>query len=60
VIDQVNERLSHFENVRFLDLGPKLLNPDGSLDAFMQPDHLHLSPAGYRVWADELSPLLRR
>lgn len=45
-------------NVRFLDLGPKFLAADGSIPRAIMPDQLHLSPAGYRIWADAMQPLL--
>lgn len=58
-IKQVNERLSKIPNVRFLDLGSLFLKPDGSIDAALMPDFLHLSEAGYRVWADAVREPLR-
>lgn len=51
-------RLDDGVNVRFLDVGPKFLAPDGSIPAEIMPDQLHLSPAGYRIWADAMQPLL--
>lgn len=35
-----------------LDLGPKFLNPDGSIPLELMADSLHLTPKGYAVWAD--------
>jgi lysophospholipase L1-like esterase len=48
---------SHFKyqgKVTFLDIGPKLLAPDGSLPAAVMPDGVHPSEAGYSIWADAL------
>lgn len=44
---------------RFVDLTSTLRNPDGSfrLELF-QPDHLHLTPAGYAAWTKVLRPVL--
>ena len=51
-------KLDDGNHVRFLDLGPKFLAPDGSIPREIMPDQLHLSPAGYRLWADAMQPLL--
>jgi beta-glucosidase len=45
--------------VRFLDIGAKLGNPDGSLSKDVMPDFLHLSEKGYQIWADAMAPLLK-
>ncbi len=60
MIRQINSRLATLPGVTFLDFGPKLLNPDGSFNESLQPDHLHLSPAGYQIWADTMGPVLDR
>lgn len=49
-----NAGLSKIAGVTFIDLSRLLLNPDGSFNESLQPDHLHPSPAGYRVWADAI------
>lgn len=46
--------------VRFVDLGDRLIDPDGSIPTSLMPDGLHLSAAGYKVWADALMPAIRR
>lgn len=51
-------KLDDGENVRFFDLGPKFLAPDGSIPRAVMPDQLHLSPAGYQLWAEGMQPLL--
>jgi len=61
-IKSVNEqivKLDDRKNVRFLDLGAKLSNPDGSLSKEVMPDFLHLSEKGYQIWADAMAPLLK-
>lgn len=58
---QVNETISKLDDgksVRFLDIGPKFLGPDGTLTKEIMPDLLHLSPKGYQIWADAIDPLL--
>jgi len=44
------------KTVLFHDYGPRLLGADGKLSAQLQPDFLHLSEQGYRIWADALRP----
>ncbi len=65
-ITQVNQALRLLddgERVHFLDFGHVFLDPDGSIPERLMPDALHLSPEGYRLWAeameDELAALLR-
>jgi lysophospholipase L1-like esterase len=42
------------KRVRFLDIGPKFLEPDGTLSPGVMPDLLHPSEKGYRIWADAI------
>jgi lysophospholipase L1-like esterase len=51
-------RLDDGKSVHYLDIGAKFLEPDGTLTKKIMPDFLHLSPAGYKIWADALQPLL--
>lgn len=37
--------------VHYLDIGPKFLTADGTLEKEVMPDYLHLSPKGYEIWA---------
>ncbi len=37
--------------VRFLDIGPKFLAPDGTLPGEIMPDFLHPGEKGYEIWA---------
>ncbi len=52
-IATINALLNTFndDNVRFLDLGQRLLTEEGSLPKSLMPDYLHLSTAGYRILA---------
>jgi beta-glucosidase len=60
-IDVVNTALAQLEDgdhVRFLDIGPKLMTADGQITRTVMPDQLHLSAAGYQIWAEFMAPLL--
>jgi len=58
VVNGIIARLGDGENVHFLDIGDRFLQPDGSLSREIMPDYLHLSSAGYRIWADAIGPKL--
>jgi lysophospholipase L1-like esterase len=44
------------KHVRYLDIGKKFMEPDGSISREIMPDYLHLSPEGYQRWADAVKP----
>jgi beta-glucosidase len=50
--------LADGQRVRLLDIGPALTQPDGTLSRDLLPDFLHLSPAGYDIWARRLDATL--
>lgn len=61
VITATNAGLAKLEDgqrVRFLDLGERFLNPDGTVSRLVMPDGLHLNLAGYQRWAEALQPRL--
>lgn len=60
-IKQVNAIISKLDgknNVSYLDIGEKFVQGKDALDAAIMPDFLHLSPAGYQIWADAITPKL--
>jgi lysophospholipase L1-like esterase len=44
------------DEVIYLDLKDRLLQPDGSINKKLFTDGTHLSPEGYRVWAQSIQP----
>lgn len=61
LIAEINERYKRLADERgynFVDIGPRLLEQDGTLSAETAPDFCHLSESGYRIWADAIRPLL--
>jgi len=52
--------LADNENVFFVDLADKLLEKDGSISKKIMPDFLHLTPAGYTIWAEAIKPYAER
>jgi lysophospholipase L1-like esterase len=60
-IKDVNQRIAKLDdgkNVKYLDIGDKFLESDGSLSKDIMPDYLHLSKKGYQIWADAIGPTL--
>lgn len=61
-ICQINQVLTKLagERVVVLDFGHRFVDELGVISPELMPDYLHLSPAGYAIWADEILPTLRR
>lgn len=51
-------KLDDGKNVQYVDLTPKFLDAVGVLSPEISPDGVHLSPAGYAVWGEQLKPIL--
>jgi lysophospholipase L1-like esterase len=53
-IKDVNAAIAKLDDgkfIRFLDIGPKLLTPDGTVTKEIMPDLLHPNEKGYEIWA---------
>ncbi|CAI6082745.1 GDSL-type esterase/lipase family protein [Cohnella sp. JJ-181] len=60
-IAEINARYAAIAQERgytYVDIGPQLLEADGTLSQETAPDYCHLSERGYRHWAEALRPLL--
>ncbi|MGQ0595614.1 MAG: GDSL-type esterase/lipase family protein [Gammaproteobacteria bacterium] len=53
-------RLHDGRRVFYLDIGQRFVRGDGTIGTDIMPDLLHLSPAGYRIWAEAIEPTVRR
>jgi lysophospholipase L1-like esterase len=51
-------KLDDGKTVKYLDIGARFLETDGTLSREIMPDLLHLSTRGYRIWADAIEPTL--
>jgi lysophospholipase L1-like esterase len=59
-IDAINERyasLADGRRVRYLNINHNLAKADGAPREGVTVDGLHLSVAGYQVWADAIKPM---
>ena len=53
-VNQALAKLADGKKIEFLDIGPQLIEADGSIAKTIMPDYLHLSEKGYQIWADAL------
>lgn len=58
-INQMLAKKTWSEQVKLIDLDSIFIRDDGTIDKAIMPDFLHLSPAGYEIWAEQLAPHLR-
>jgi lysophospholipase L1-like esterase len=58
VINTALAKLDDGSKVKFLDIGPKFLEADGTLPRSIMPDLLHPNERGYQIWADAMNPTL--
>lgn len=59
---QVNEALAKLDdgkNIFYIDIGPQLIEKDGSISAGMMHDYLHPGEAGYVIWANAIEPKVK-
>ena len=57
LINEINKQLEVFareNNIDLLDIGPKMLAPDGTLPKEIANDFCHPTEKGYQIWADEI------
>jgi lysophospholipase L1-like esterase len=62
-IDEINQTIAKLHDgrhVRFLDIGARFLEPDGTLTKDIMPDFLHPSQRGYEIWAAAIREPLAR
>lgn len=57
-INAIIKKLDDDKNVCYLDIKDAFIGDDGLLHKELMPDFLHLSPKGYRHWAEAMEPTL--
>lgn len=57
-VNEIIKSLDDGNRVSYVDIGPKLLQPDGTLSIEMAPDYLHPAAQGYTIWADAIQPFI--
>ena len=60
-LKEINAQLAKLDDgkmVKFLDIGDKFLETDGTLSKEIMPDLLHPNEKGYQIWADAVESTL--
>lgn len=61
-INEINKLLAaefgEIRGVTLVDIGPRLLEPDGTISREIMSDFCHPTEKGYKVWGEALAPLL--
>jgi lysophospholipase L1-like esterase len=57
-INRLLAEVGQAPDITFLDLGPKLLQPDGTISREIMADFCHPTEKGYQIWGEALAPLL--
>jgi lysophospholipase L1-like esterase len=62
-IKNINKMVSKLNDegktVKYLDIGGKFVEKDGTISKEVMPDFLHLSKKGYEIWADAIDKPLK-
>lgn len=60
---EVNQALAKLDDgkmVEYVDIGSRLIEPDGTIAPTMMRDALHPGERGYQIWAETLEPKLNK
>ncbi|HEY1661370.1 MAG TPA: GDSL-type esterase/lipase family protein [Verrucomicrobiae bacterium] len=60
---QVNEALARLDDgshIFYYDIGPQMIENDGSISRAMMPDYLHPRQMGYEIWAAAMEPKIKQ
>lgn len=52
--NQLARQVADGSSVHYLDIGEAFLNDDGTISKEIMPDFLHLTLAGYEIWAESI------
>lgn len=61
LINEINRQLEVFageQKIQLINIGPKMLAPDGTLTKEIAGDFCHPTEKGYQIWADAICPLI--
>ncbi len=58
--NEIISKLADGKTVFYLDIGPKFLNADGTLDKEILPDLVHPNAKGYEIWAAAIEPTVAK
>jgi lysophospholipase L1-like esterase len=55
-INSIIAKLDDGQTIKYLDIGDKFLEADGTLPKTIMPDALHPNAKGYEIWAEAIGP----
>ena len=55
---KIASRIADKKKIYYLDIGEEFLERDGSISKEVMHDYLHLTPKGYKIWAEAIEPKL--
>jgi len=58
-INKIIAKLDNSKNVTYLDIGEKFMK-NGQIPGEIMYDYLHLTEEGYQIWADAITPTLKK
>ena len=58
-VNAIIAKLDDGRSVRYMDIGGKFLQPDGSISTEIMADALHPTAKGYEIWGQAVMPTLR-
>ncbi len=58
MVNQIISKLADDPMVEWADFGHRYIDDQGRIPYDLMPDYLHLSTAGYQIWAESIEPLL--
>ncbi|HEX3998942.1 MAG TPA: platelet-activating factor acetylhydrolase IB subunit [Pirellulales bacterium] len=62
-IKHINSEIAKLDDdgktIKYLDIGNKFLEPDGTLPKSIMPDSLHPNAKGYEIWAEAINPTVK-
>lgn len=56
---ELASKIADGKMIHYLDIGPKFMEVDKTLSKEIMPDYLHLTPKGYKIWAEATEPKLK-
>jgi lysophospholipase L1-like esterase len=61
LINEINKLLETYaseQKITFVNIGPNMLTPDGTLTREIASDFCHPTEKGYQIWADAIRSLI--
>ncbi len=63
LINKINIKLEQFarkNNIKLVDIGPRLVTQEGILTRVIAGDYCHPTEKGYQIWADTIKSILEK